>query len=321
MFIVITQEHNTLFFLLRAFAAYPLFPEEPAHWISAGVCDGLGLYGDLISDFASKEIIKCLRRHPLKTIKPITALKDSFLETDEIMRTNPEIKRSSVSSGSTACIAMLSGSHLWVANCGDSGAVIATKRHKKTSSSQSDIIARKLTREHTPTDLTERSRCIKKGAYISQPTEPGLADARYEHLISPHIFMLKVDILSHHRLWRNPEMTEVGLTLSRSLGHHGAQSVGVSAEAEVKEVHLQQNDLFVILGTDGLWQYIEPQEAVEYVYNEMKTGRSASHHESGAARAASKLIRLAIDRWREEQDDFRDDISAVIIGFLPAGGS
>jgi hypothetical protein len=43
----------------------------------------------------------------------------------------------------------------------------------------SDVIARKLTREHTPTDLSERSRCIKKGAYISQPTEPGLADARW----------------------------------------------------------------------------------------------------------------------------------------------
>lgn len=114
-------------------------------------------------------------------------------------------------------------------------------------------------------------------------------------------------------------MTEVGLTLSRSLGHHGARSVGVTAEAEVKDVQLQQNDLFIIIGTDGLWEYIDPQEAVEYVYDEMKistrSDASGEVAQSGASRAATKLMRLAIDRWREEQDDFRDDISAVIIGF------
>jgi protein phosphatase PTC2/3 len=116
-------------------------------------------------------------------------------------------------------------------------------------------------------------------------------------------------------------MTEVGLTLSRSLGHHGARSVGVVAEPEVKEVHLQQNDLFVIIGTDGLWQYIDPQEAVEFVYDEMRTGKSRAvdANQNGAARAATKLMNLAIDRWRDEQDDFRDDISAVIIGFVGAG--
>jgi hypothetical protein len=55
--------------------------------------------------------------------------------------------------------------------------------------------ARKLTREHTPTALGERARCLQAGAHVSQPTEPGLADAR---------------------LWRNAEMTEVGITVRRN---------------------------------------------------------------------------------------------------------
>lgn len=173
----------------RAFAAFPLFPLDKKHkndWIGAGVCDGLGLYGDLISHFAANEIMQCLRHHPLKTVKPLTALRDAFTETDGMMRTHAEIKRSAVSSGTTACVVMMCGSTLWIANCGDSGAVMGTKRHKKQNNNnnqaqqqQSEIIPRKLTREHTPTDLTERARCIKKGAYISQPTEPGLADARF----------------------------------------------------------------------------------------------------------------------------------------------
>lgn len=112
-------------------------------------------------------------------------------------------------------------------------------------------------------------------------------------------------------------MTEIGLTLSRSLGHHGARSIGVTSEAEVKEVQLQKNDLFIIIGTDGLWQYIDYQEAVDFVFDELKSekNRGANYNQYGLSRVTMKLVNLAVDRWREEQDDFRDDISAVIITF------
>ena len=65
--------------------------------------------------------------------------------------------------------------------------------HLGVAVAQLKLEARKITREHTPTDLRERARCLDAGAHVSQPTEPGLADAR---------------------LWRNPEMTEIGITVS-----------------------------------------------------------------------------------------------------------
>jgi len=94
---------------------------------------------------------------------------------------------------------------------------------------------------------TERARCIQAGAFVSQPTEPGLLDAR---------------------LWRDPEMTEVGLTVSRSLGHHGARGVGMTPEPTVRELALSVADEFLIIGSDGLWTFIEPQEAVDICYEE-----------------------------------------------------
>ena len=122
------------------------------------------------------------------------------------------------------------------------------------------------------------------------------------------------------------------LQLSRSIGHHGARSVGVIPDPEVKEITLTVLDQFVILGSDGLWTFVNPQEAVELVAFEMAVaagsfGSSSSSSSSsnnkgkqknvrgtgGADRAAERLVELASQRWAEEEDDFRDDISVVVV--------
>ena len=53
-----------------------------------------------------------------------------FFETDEEIRTHPEIQLSAVSSGTTVLLAVLHRFSLWVANCGDSAAVLGTRRLK-----------------------------------------------------------------------------------------------------------------------------------------------------------------------------------------------
>jgi len=108
--------------------------------------------------------------------------------------------------------------------------------------------------------------------------------------------------------------------------------VGVIPDPEVKEITLTVLDQFVILGSDGLWTFVNPQEAVELVAFEMAVaagsfGSSSSSSSSsnnkgkqknvrgtgGADRAAERLVELASQRWAEEEDDFRDDISVVVV--------
>lgn len=131
----------------------------------------------------------------------------------------------------------------------------------------------------------------------------------------------------------------IRIQLSRSIGHHGARSVGVIPDPEVKEIALTVLDQFVILGSDGLWTFVEPQEAVELVAFEMAVaagsfGSSSSSSSSskkkgkqknvrgtgGADRAAERLVELASQRWAEEEDDFRDDVSVVVVA-LPLHAS
>jgi serine/threonine protein phosphatase PrpC len=88
----------------RACAVIPLFPSDDPDWFFAGVFDGLGLYGDKISDFVVREFIKNLQSHPAHISRPGQALKDAFYETDEALRTHPQMKFSAVSSGTTVCV-------------------------------------------------------------------------------------------------------------------------------------------------------------------------------------------------------------------------
>mmetsp|Transcript_25235 Transcript_25235/g.51879 ORF Transcript_25235/g.51879 Transcript_25235/m.51879 type:complete len:424 (-) Transcript_25235:85-1356(-) len=294
----------------KAFIAGPLYPRDTGdanvkEWICAGVLDGLGLHGEVISEFCASQLVSALQDHPMRITKPSAALKDAFFKTDDAMRRHDELKISAVSSGCTACVAVLHRYSLYLAQLGDTGAVLGKRRtivggEDASGVKSYSVVAKKLTREHTPTNLVERARCLSKGAHVSPESEPGLADAR---------------------VWRNPEMTELGLTVSRSLGHHGARSIGVTAEAEVREILLTPEDIFLIIGTDGLWQYMDPQEACEVVYSEMEhedgtAGRSTANGGGGgrfASRAAARLMEIAISRWREEEDDFRDDISVVVL--------
>jgi serine/threonine protein phosphatase PrpC len=45
----------------------------------------------------------------------------------------------------------------------------------------------------------------------------------------------------------------MGLAMSRSIGDIIAHTAGVSAEPEVTEHVIEQNDLFLILASDGIW--------------------------------------------------------------------
>jgi serine/threonine protein phosphatase PrpC len=48
--------------------------------------------------------------------------------------------------------------------------------------------------------------------------------------------------------------------MSRSFGDEIAGDVGVIAEPEVQEYSLSENDKFLILATDGIWEFINSQE-------------------------------------------------------------
>ena len=57
----------------------------------------------------------------------------------------------------------------------------------------------------------------------------------------------------------------IGLGLARSFGDSEMRRVGVIAQPEVRSRRLDPADQFMIVASDGVWEYITDDEAVELI--------------------------------------------------------
>ena len=67
-----------------------------------------------------------------------------------------------------------------------------------------------------------------------------------------------------------------------------------------------EQDAFLILASDGVWEFIESAEAVEIVGCIFSKGWSAEA-------ACKHLIARAAVEWMQEEGDYRDDITCVVV--------
>merc|ERR1712063_209929 len=139
-------------------------------------------------------------------------------------------------SGTTAtgCIHDHMQKKLHLAHVADSTAVLV-------SGSSDNLVARALTRDHKPNLEDEKARIEENGGMV--------------------IF----DGYANHRVYvkntRHP-----GLNMSRCLGDIlGHEKCGLSCEPDVLELNLSDNDNMLLLCTDGVWEFITPQEGADIV--------------------------------------------------------
>lgn len=201
------------------------------------VLDGHGAVGDKVSEKASKMIRDNLVKlgngsesKLLYTDVPM-AFSEAFAKTDAELAKDPECRHSG-----TTCVAMLiRGNDIWVANVGDSRAVMARRV-------EDQIEGIPLTRDHKPNEPDERARIRAAGGRINASV-----------------------MEETQRVWTGGDHAEYGLAMSRSLGDFVLKKWGVISEPEVIHTTFSRNDVFFCLATDGVWDVIEPQELVSTV--------------------------------------------------------
>jgi len=193
-------------------------------------------------------------------------------------------------SGTTAVCAWLAGETLHVANTGDSRAVLGRR--------QGGVLrAVDLTVDQTPFRVDERERVEKSGARILTSGEIH-GQVRYA---SPEDYT--ADDPPRCYLPGHPFP---GTAFTRSIGDQVAAGIGVIAEPEVSEHTIEEGDEFLIVASDGIWEFITSQEACEIV--------AAC---DDPYQAATKLIESAWEAWFTE--DVRADDITVIVVMLNAG--
>ena len=80
--------------------------------------------------------------------------------------------------------------------------------------------------------------------------------------------------------------------------------MGVIASPEILEMNLIEGDQFIILASDGVWEFISNEEAANIIM--------PHYLNNSAEKAAEAIIKEAIKRWQEE-DTSIDDITCIII--------
>jgi protein phosphatase PTC2/3 len=233
--------------------------------------DGHGQEGDRVAEFAMRQIVISLEKHPQLNSDPTAALREAFVTTNTALMLTP-IKY--MTSGTTVVAVYVTGNTFYIANVGDSRAVVA-----QSVPGSEKLKAKMLSRDHKPDCPDEMKRITEWGGFVEPSPEPGVTA----------------------RVWLDPEFTLIGLAMARSIGDHAVKNVGVIPEPDVYTHELVPEDKFLILASDGVWEFIENLEAVEIVQSNLHLG---------AYVACQILIQTAAQRWSEEEGDYRDDVSA-----------
>lgn len=278
------------------------------------VFDGHGPRGAAVSGLAARKLSPALAAAAAAAAEtdngasvPRAALSAAFAALDGAARSGPSA--SCGTSGSTATVAVVEpstdGHATGVLRCGwvgDSRAVIARAPPRRLSRGDAAPcepgtlggsdgggpcpIAVDVTRDHKPTLAGEHSRLMAAGARVCPLTDVDGAP------VGPA------------RVWL-PAAWVPGLAMSRALGDGLARRVGVVTTPDVVSLPLDpRRDLFAIFATDGVWEFLSSQEAVDIV--------STARTPADGARA---LVAASRARWAVEEEGAVDDVTAVIVQF------
>jgi len=244
------------------------------------VFDGHGSKGERASEFCMKTIPELLEAET-STLRqdPTSVLSRVVIKTDELLLGSPDLGRLAMTCGTTSTVCYFQGTDIWTACSGDSRAVKGMRRN-------GEIAAEDLSIDHKPDLPEERKRILSRGGTVS---EGGAGRPS--------------------RVWAHGR---IGLAMSRSLGDGECKGVGVIPDPEIlhsvstpPSKEGGDGDLFVIVASDGVWEFIESVEACQLV-----------NRHKNATEACSALVLEAAQRWKRFEGSYRDDITAIV-AFLP----
>ncbi|XP_025928046.1 protein phosphatase 1B isoform X4 [Apteryx rowi] len=262
---------------------------EDAHTAVVGIPHGLedwsffavydGHAGSRVANYCSTHLLEHITNNEdfRATEKPGSALEPSvenvksgirtgFLKIDEYMRNFSDLRNGMDRSGSTAVGVMISPEHMYFINCGDSRAVLYRNGQVCFS-----------TQDHKPCNPREKERIQNAGGSVMIQRVNG------------------------------------SLAVSRALGDYDYKCVDgkgpteqlVSPEPEVCEILRAEEDEFIILACDGIWDVMSNEELCEFVKSRLEVSDDLE-----------KVCNWVVDTCLHKGS--RDNMSVVLVCFSNA---
>lgn len=274
---------------------------ETATCIFYGIFDGHGgpWCAEYISAHLAKNILARLRDRARSVSDEValkTALLGGFKQTEHNWQQHA--KKTGDISGSTACTMTIFGPdeqlrlRLFLANVGDSRAVLCTSSTVEQPPEEEGaaepvvktrVITRRLTEDHKPNLPAEKKRIEAAGGAVADVNGVWRAMLPAKKRLTSKI---------------------AGLAVSRSFGDKdfkGPDIVSAEPDIIVHEVNWEEDE-FVILASDGIWDVVTDRDAVLCVRTQLQNGATE-------ADAAKALVTKAKGKGS------KDDCTVIIVRF------
>eukprot|EP00916_Digyalum_oweni_P018505 GHVL01030990.1.p1 GENE.GHVL01030990.1~~GHVL01030990.1.p1 ORF type:complete len:773 (+),score=127.28 GHVL01030990.1:62-2380(+) len=286
-----------------------------------GVFDGHGPNGHDVSDFVHRQLPQLLLTScngcPTQFwADPHRHLKKAFSGTQWLLEMYATKGARWPNSGTSATVIAHQGNRLIVAHVGDSRTVIGRRGE------QEEYTSERITDDHCLRMAEEVERIEKAGGEVRRL--PG-------HRVDRVFF---------------PGKDSPGLNMTRSLGDVMCSNIGIISDPTIREIIIEETTkaptptgrtptniktysdhyktvptiwstmthqkmiqaahAVLVMGSDGVWEFIGEQEAVNCIVESLAMGLSIQE-------ATEELVADAWNRWLEVEKDIVDDITAIAI--------
>ncbi|XP_061359694.1 probable protein phosphatase 2C 60 isoform X2 [Gastrolobium bilobum] len=267
-----------------------------------GVYDGHG--GPETSRFINDHLIHHLKKQQSMSVdvirKSIQATEEGFMS---LVAKQWSMKPQIAAVGSCCLVGVICNGTLYIANLGDSRAVLG-----RAVKATGEVLAMQLSAEH--------NAAIESVRHELQSLHPD----------DSHIVVLK------HNVWRVKGIIQV----SRSIGDVYLKKAEfnreplyakfrlrepfkrpiLSSEPSISVHQLQPHDQFIIFASDGLWEHLSNQEAVDIVQNNPHSGSARRLVKAALQEAAKKREMRYSDLKKIDRGvrrHFHDDITVIVV--------
>ena len=198
-------------------------------------------------------------------------------------------------------MALLFGKALFVANCGDSHAIMATGTDTLESVP--------LSHDQTPYRKDERERCKAAGARVmSMDMLDGIVPMSDDWGDDDVELGEVVDTAGDPpRIW-HPTEKYPGNAFTRSVGDALSEPMGVFATPEVSTFELDDRCEFLVVASDGIWEFLTNQAVVDAAAQFLDPAEACDH-----------LVKRAYHTWLDNEVR-TDDITCIVVHVFPEAG-
>ncbi|PSS02659.1 Protein like [Actinidia chinensis var. chinensis] len=273
-----------------------------------GVYDGHG--GPEASRFVNRHLFSYLHKFVMEQGGlSEDVLKNAFSATEEdflnLVKKSLPVQPKIASVGSCCLVGAISRDVLYVANLGDSRAVLGRRGFEEKK--------RKVIAERLSTDHNVASEEVRKEVEALHPDDSDVVVDCHGVWRIKGIIQVSRSIgdvyLKKPEFFRDPIFLQFGnpFPLRRPL---------LTAEPSIIKRNLKPEDLFLIFASDGLWEQLSDEAAVEIVYKNPRAGIAKRLVGAALQEAAKKREMRYKDIKKIEKGirrHFHDDITVIVV--------